>query len=215
MKKESVLKYLLRFAVCNIASLLIYEVAFQVLNLITGGAVAIYSGAMESSGYSPKDLTPSMRAFVPIVLIVLAISVFFLFYLLMFLSVKRNKGIRAEFVRSIGADPFDKKAYAKRFFQEENGRTEFIYFAILTVIGAISGYFYVPVLSFIFQPQTVLTFEVLSLLAWLGTPVSLIFPAAFMILVNLLAYYFYLSMIIPRLYDKWASERLRQASSNE
>ena len=91
MKQESGLSYLIRFAVCNLLALLIYECAFQLLNLITGGSIAIYTGMMTPSGYTPDDLSPTMKIVVPVLLIVLAISVFFVFYLLMLLSVKRNK----------------------------------------------------------------------------------------------------------------------------
>ena len=50
MKKESVVSYLIRFTVCNLLALLIYECACRVLNLVTGGAIAMYTGMLESSG---------------------------------------------------------------------------------------------------------------------------------------------------------------------
>ena len=210
MKKESVFAYLVRFAVCNLLALLIYEGLFQVLNLLTGGAVAIYTGIMISSGYTPDDLSPTMKVFVPIILIVLAISVFFLFYFMMFMSVKRTKKLRGEFLRSIGAEPFNRKEYARNFLRNGYGKRELICFSVLTLICALSTYFYIPVLSFLSQPQSILTYYILTLLIIIGIPLRSVFiPAFIMIVVNLAAYYAYLTLVVPRIYEKWASERLR------
>ena len=111
------------------------------MNLVTGGAIAMYTGMLESSGYTPDDLSPAMKILVPVLLIALAISVFFIFYLLMLLSVKRNKKLRDEFIRSIGGAAFDRKDFAKTFLKSSQGKQELICFAALTFITAISMYF--------------------------------------------------------------------------
>lgn len=210
MKKESVVSYIIRFAVCNLLALLIYEGVFQLLNLLTGGSVAIYTGIMTPSGYTPDDLSPTMKALVPILLITLAVSVFFAFYLLMFLSVKQNKKLRDEFIRSIGAEPFDRKDFTKTFLKSGQGKQELICFAALTLVSAISMYFYIPVLSFVFQPQTVLAYYTLVLLIALSGPLrSPLIPALYVIIINTVSYFLYIKIIIPRVYEKWASERMR------
>ena len=216
MKKESVVSYLIRFTVCNLLALLIYECACRVLNLVTGGAIAMYTGMLESSGYTPDDLSPTMKILVPVLLIALAISVFFIFYLLMLLSVKRNKKLRDEFIRSIGSAAFDRKDFAKTFLKSSQGKQELICFAALTLVSAISMYFYIPVLSFVFQPQTVLAYYTLVLLIALSGPLtSPLIPALYVIIINMVSYFLYLKFIVPRIYEKWASERLRVDSDTQ
>ena len=216
MKKESVVSYLIRFTVCNLLALLIYECACRVLNLVTGGAIAMYTGMLESSGYTPDDLSPTMKILVPVLLIVLAISVFFVFYLLMLLSVKRNKKLRGEFIRSIGGEAFDRNAFTKTFLKSGQGKQELICFAALTLVSAISMYFYIPVLSFVFQPQTVLAYYTLVLLISLSGPLtSPLIPALYVIIINMVSYFLYLKIIIPRVYEKWASERRRSETTEK
>ena len=216
MKKESVVSYLIRFTVCNLLALLIYECACRVLNLVTGGAIAMYTGMLESNGYTPDDLSPTMKILVPVLLIALAISVFFIFYLLMLLSVKRNKKLRDEFIRSIGGAAFDRKDFAKTFLKSSQGKQELICFAALTLVAAISMYFYIPVLSFVFQPQTVLAYYTLVLLIALSGPLtSPLIPALYVIIINMVSYFLYLKFIVPRIYEKWASERLRVDSDTQ
>ncbi len=211
MKKLSVMSYLLKFFICNLLSLAIYEVLFQLLNFVTEGSVAIYSGMMISSGYTPDDLSPTMRAVLPIVLMLLAASVFFVFYVLMFFSLKRNKKHRDEFLRSIGAEAFDRKEFSKRFFKEGPGKSEFICFIVLTVIAALSSCLYIPLLSFVFQPQFVLTDCILSLFLFAKAFFLYIFPipAIIMVIINVSTYYIYITKIVPLIYEKWASERIR------
>ena len=209
MKKESVLSYLLRFLVCNLLALLIYEGVCQVLNLLTGGSIAIYTGMLESSGYTPDDLSPTMKAVIPILLIVLAISVFFIFYFLMFMSVKKSKKIRSDFLHSIGSQPFDRKKHSMELLRSGFRKKEFICFTALTLVCALCAYFYVPVLSFILQPQSIImNYILIFIIANGGTLRSMFDPAIIMIIINLSAYYVYLTFIVPFIYEKWASERL-------
>ena len=210
MKKESVVSYLIRFTVCNLLALLIYECACRVLNLVTGGAIAMYTGMLESNGYTPDDLSPTMKILVPVLLIALAISVFFIFYLLMLLSVKRNKKLRDEFIRSIGGAAFDRKDFAKTFLKSSQGKQELICFAALTFITAISMYFYIPFLTFVLQPQSILAHYILILLIVVSGPLkSALIPALYVMIINMASYFLYLKFIVPRIYEKWASERLR------
>jgi len=211
MEKLSVKSYLLRFFACNLLSLVIWEGLFQILNFVTGGAVAIYSGMMVSSGYTPDDLSPTMLVVLPIILVLLSASVFFIFYVLMFFSIKRNKKHRGEFLRSIGGEAFDRKEFSEKFFKEGPGKEELICFIVLTAIAALSAYLYIPILSFVFQPQFVLTDCILLLFGLMKMSFLYTFPipAIIMLIFNIITYYLYIRKIVPLIYEKWASERLR------
>ncbi len=210
MKKESIFKFLLRVVLSNIASFAVYQLLLNLLNLFTGGGFAIFTGAQEWNGWNRDDLTPFLQLFIPIMLVVFYVLSFVLFYAIMVFIMQRSGGRREDFLHEIGATHFDRREFtAARMGNGGVGRRELIVFSIFMAVCYVMMFFGLGIFELLILPQIMIATAVLYFIPIVGT-VRLILLIAISLATSVTAFYLYQTQLVPRIYEKWANERLRK-----
>ncbi len=210
MKKESIFKFLIRVIVSNIAVYFIYMLLMNLLNLFTGGGFAIFSGAQEWNGWNQDDLSPFLQLFIPVMLVVFYALSFVLFYAVMLFIVSKFGGRRESFLLEIGPGHFDRGEFtAAHMGKQGAGRRELVAFSLFIVVCSIMMFFGVGIFELFILPQLMIGSAVLYFIPVTGL-LRIILLVVISLASSIAVFYIYQTQLIPRLYEKWADERLRK-----
>jgi len=213
MKKISFASFLLQFIVANLLSLALYIVTEILINVFTGGALSKISGAGEPMGWSADDVSLGLRIFLNIFLVTMYFLMLISFYVFLYWRTSRNKDIHDDFMKSIGAIPFDRKEFSSAYIKTGLGKYELRYFCIIIGVEALVTVLGIPFLTILMISQ-----DTVSMLVTTFTPlkgiVRNVVQAILIVVVNIPLFYLYQTKFAPRIFEKWASKRLRIESKN-
>ncbi len=212
MKKLSIGRFLLDTLIPEAVAIMVYILLLQFLNLITEGKLLMSTGALSDFGWYAEDVSLVMRVILGVVGTVFDVVVFFLFYAVSLWRLGRSRTRRDEFLADIGIARFDLEV-CRRTHMKRNGVRACLYFggflAICMGLEAIG----VPFITLPITAQRLLCHSIVSLLLPIGTARKIVLFCV-VLLVNTAVYATYQWYVVPRVYQRWAGERLRVESES-
>ncbi len=207
MKKLSVGRFLKDILISEAVAIVAYILLLQFLNLVTEGNLLMSTGALSDYGWYAEDVSPVMRVVLGVAGTLFDVAVFFLFYAVLLWRLWRSRARRNEFLSDIGVARFD-LAICRRTHMKRNGVRACMYFAGLLAFCMGLEALGVPFITLPITAQRLLCHSVVSLFLPIGMARRIVLFCV-VLLVNTAVYAAYQWYVVPRVYQKWAGERLR------
>ena len=170
------------------------------------GDLAQFSGALSNRGYDANDLSQTKVVIIHILMLLFDAAIFFGFYVISYVRLKRNENTKKSFLKDIGSSKFDPKHFEKTYSTTVGKKTT-IYFLITVFIGTFLNMMSVPFSTLLMISQTNLIESVVGMILGNGW-VKKILVFVLSMGINFIIYFLYQKIVCVSVYKQWARERL-------
>ncbi len=207
MTKPKMTKLLADLLISNLAALAAYILLLMLLNFFTEGKLVMSTGALSSRGWDAADVAPAMRVLLTVAEVIFGAVALALVFLLSYVRLGRNTAEREAFLAEIGTAPYDPVAGRTHYMHRRGwyAVAVFVGVVLLLLIAEAVG---VPFASFLITPETLLCHSLVNLLP-LGEWARRVLIFLMTLALNMILCTVYHRGFAPRIYARWARERLR------
>ena len=199
MEKIKFWRFIKEYVIVNSMLLGAYLAVTIIITMFFGNAMTEFVNAILTGEHQNPTLT--------VIYFLLRVAVFAGFFVLSFLRLSNNAEEKRAFLSSIGTERFDIAEFSEKNFAER-GKQTVIYFATIVGVGTVSSVIGVPLVSLIVSPQVMMPTMLIGLCGITGVA-NVVISVIFTVILNTVAYFIYQRQFCPKIYQKWADERMR------
>lgn len=207
MKNLSICRFLADTLISEAVAIAAYILLLQFLNLVTEGDLLMSTGALSDFGWYAEDVAPAMRVVLGVAGTLFDVVVFLLFYAVSLWHLSRSRKRRDEYLSAIGIARFDLDT-CRRTHMRGNGMRASVYFAGFLALCMGLEAIGIPFMTLPITAQRLLCHSTVSLILPIGLTKKIVLFFV-VLLINTAVYAAYQWYVVPRVYEKWAGERLR------
>ncbi len=208
MKKRSYIwRFLKDLLLADLLATGAYVALLMLLNLVSEGRLVMSTGALTGQGWDAADVAPAWRVALTVCGRVFDAATLLAVLAILWWRLRRDAGRRADFLAAIGTSPFDAVAFRRTYIRGEGTRATAVYAAVLLAL-CLAEALGVPFATLPIVPQTLLCKALVALTPLSGGLRQTVVCVA-VVAVNAALYGAYQALVVPRVYARWAGERLR------
>ncbi len=184
-----------------------YIALLMLLNLVSEGKLAMSSGALVRQGWNPEDVAPGVQVALWAASLLFGIIVLLMVFAVLLWRLCRDKSCRTAFLTELGTAPFDIRRFRDDYMRQSGRQAVRLYGAVM-LLCSLAEAVGVPFATLPIVPQTLFFKSIIALMPLTGF-VKKILVCIVVAGGNTVLFRYYQKHIVPCVYAKWATERMR------